>query len=438
MAYLTWPAPSDLVVAALDGSGARLLQRQVPAGIGTERPQWSPDGRWLSYNRWQLFGASNLWLVDTVSGETRQATTFKASSEGIGSHVWLPDSRRIVLSYQQSWEGVAGYGTLGVLDTATGGIVRLTIKVMQSLASLSLSADGSRLIAVVSDARSEVWKVPLTPDPAASGRSAVRLVDSTYGPSWTFVSKDGRTLLFSGRGRDLWTMPLDRPAKPTQITGLGQRGAFHSALSPDGTLVAFISSAGGPSNIWLQHVDGSGLRQATRGDAPDTWPVWTEDGKAIVFGSLRGGSAAMWRIRLDGGEPERIGNGFFRGDLCDRPGGAGTLLVTSSQAQDQGLRLIDLSTGAVLWQKQIPGTSFAVPVFSADGRSISLPVQEHRDLDAIWVLDTATGNARVAVRFEEPFDMVFRASWVDDGKAFVVNRRTETSHVALFDRFWTP
>src|SRR5688572_8349048 len=193
MAYLTWPAPSDLVVAALDGSAARVLQRQVPAGIGTERPQWSPDGRWLSYNRWQLFGASNLWIVDSISGEATQATAFKASSEGIGSHVWLPDSRRIVLSYQQSWEGVAGYGTLGVLDTTTGEIVRLTIRITQALESLSLSADGSRLVAIVSNARSEVWKVPLTADPAASGRSAVRLVDSTYGPSWTFVSRDGRT-----------------------------------------------------------------------------------------------------------------------------------------------------------------------------------------------------------------------------------------------------
>src|SRR5687768_111937 len=230
-------------------------------------------------------------------------------------------------------------------------------------------------------------------DPAASGRGAVRLVDSTYGSSWTFVSKDGRTLLFSGRGRDLWTMPLDRPAKPAQITALGQRGAFHSSLSPDGTMVAFVSSGdGGPSNIWLQHVDGSGLRQVTRDDAPDTWPVWTADGQSIIFGSLRGGSAAMWRIRLHGGEPERIADGFFRGDLFDRAGGAGTLLVTSSQAEDQGLRLIDLSSGAVLWRKQFPGTSLALPVFSADGRSISLPVQEHRDRDAIWVLDTATGN----------------------------------------------
>ena len=146
----------------------------------------------------------------------------------------------------------------------------------------------------------------------------------------------------------------------------------------------------------------------------------------------------MWRTRSQGGEPERIGDGFFRGDLFARHDGIGTLLVTSSQGEDQGLRLIDLSTGALLWRKQVPGTSFSLPVFSADGRMISLPVQERGDRDAIWVFDTSTGTPRVAVRFEEPFDTVFRASWVDDGKAFVVNRRTASSHVVLFDRFWTP
>ncbi|HJR58626.1 MAG TPA: hypothetical protein VJ813_04490 [Vicinamibacterales bacterium] len=178
MAYLTWPAPSDLVVAALDGSASRVLQRQVRGGVGTERPQWSPDGRWLSYNRWQLFEPGQLWVVDAISGEANQVTAFKASSEGIAS--------------------------------------------------------------------------------------------------WTFVSRDGRTLVFRGRGRDLW-------------------------------------------------------------------PVWTPDGQWIVFGSSREGKAGMWRIRPSGGEPERIADGFFRGDLVDRPDGAGTPLVTTSQAEDQGLRLIDLS-----------------------------------------------------------------------------------------------
>jgi dipeptidyl aminopeptidase/acylaminoacyl peptidase len=350
--------------------------------------------------------------------------------------VWLPDSRRIVVSYHPVWEGVVGYGTLGILDTADGAISRLTIRITQDIGALSASADGTRLLATVRQARNEVWKVPAGGDPRSNGRAAARVLDSTYGAGWTFVTRDASTLLFSGRGRDLWTMPLDRLARPTQITALARRGAFHSSLSPDGSRVAFVSSGEGPSDIWVQHVDGSGLRQLTSDAAPDTWPVWSPDGKWIVFGSLRGGSPATWRIPPGGGEAERIIDGFFRGDVINPVGTDATLLVTSSQGQEGELRLIDLDKRSILWAKRFPGLLFSLPVFSSDGRTISLPVQESRDRDAIWVLDTATGTPRVAVQFEESFDVNFRASWVDNGRAFIVNRRQETSHIVMFDRFW--
>jgi Tol biopolymer transport system component len=437
IAYLSSPAPSDLVVAALDGSGVRVVQRQVPAGVGTERPRWSPDGRMISYNHWQLFGPSNLWVVTVASGEARRVTNFTGSGEGIGSHAWLPDNRHVVISSQPVWAGIVGYGTLEILDTITGTLTRLTIRITQDLSSLSVSADGTRLLATVAQGRSEVWKVPADGDAGANGRGAVRVLDSTYGAGWIFGSRDGSTLLFSERGRNLWTMRLDRAERPVQITAPGERGAFHSSLSPDGSRVAFVSSAAGPSDVWVQHVDGSGLRQLTRDAAPDSWPVWTPDGKWIVFGSLRDGSAGTWRIRPDGSGSEKVIGGFFRGDLIDPPGGTGTLLVTSSQAEEHTVRLIDVDSRRVLWQKQIAGVAFSLPVFSADGQKISLPVQESRDRDVIWVLDTATGDHRVAVRFDEPFDVDFRANWVDNGKAFIVNRRQETSHIVLFDRFWS-
>jgi hypothetical protein len=33
--------------------------------------------------------------------------------------------------------------------------------------------------------------------------------------------------------------------------------------------------------------------------------------------------------------------------------------------------------------------------------------------------------------------VAFPANWIDDGKAFVVNRDVQSSHIVLFDRFWT-
>ena len=41
-----------------------------------------------------------------------------------------------------------------------------------------------------------------------------------------------------------------------------------------------------------------------------------------------------------------------------------------------------------------------------------------------------------AVRFPERFRGEFRAGWADGGKALIVSRVDETSHVVLFDRFW--
>ena len=56
--------------------------------------------------------------------------------------------------------------------------------------------------------------------------------------------------------------------------------------------------------------------------------------------------------------------------------------------------------------------------------------------DAIWLYEAATGKSHVAVRFLGPFQITFRASWVDDGKALVINRNQTISHIVLFDRFW--
>jgi hypothetical protein len=32
---------------------------------------------------------------------------------------------------------------------------------------------------------------------------------------------------------------------------------------------------------------------------------------------------------------------------------------------------------------------------------------------------------------------VFRAGWTDEGRAVVVNRSDEVSHIVMFDHFWT-
>jgi dipeptidyl aminopeptidase/acylaminoacyl peptidase len=257
---------------------------------------------------------------------------------------------------------------------------------------------------------------------------------------WTFVSRDGRTLLFNSPltgSRNLWTMPLDRSAPPRQITTTAGNAVTHSSLSPDGLRVAFASSVTGHSDVWTQNVDGSDARQLTNDEAADSWPVWSPDGRWIVFSSIRDARFETWRVPSAGGAAEKIIDGFFRGDWVPQLTGSGTWIVTSAGLD--GVRLLDVERRSVVWQTKLEPLGqgrFSMPLFSPDRKSISIPVSETRDRDAVLILDAATGKHRVAVRFPEPFSIFFRASWVDDGKAVVVNRYETTSHVVLFDRFW--
>jgi len=61
-----------------------------------------------------------------------------------------------------------------------------------------------------------------------------------------------------------------------------------------------------------------------------------------------------------------------------------------------GVRLLDGEQGNELWRDVKPGN--AMPMFSPDGKLVSMVYAESRDRDAIWVYDVASGAGRVADR----------------------------------------
>ncbi len=79
--------------------------------------------------------------------------------------------------------------------------------------------------------------------------------------------------------------------------------SFHPDVSPDGRFIAFDTDRDGMSQIYFMKVDGTGVRRLTRSWKPDTTPVWSRDGRRIVFSSGRDGGPPPWprySIDLDG------------------------------------------------------------------------------------------------------------------------------------------
>ena len=84
--------------------------------------------------------------------------------------------------------------------------------------------------------------------------------------------------------------------------------------SPDGRRVAFTLTRAVVTDekseyltqIYLANADGSGQYQLTAGDESCSSPSWSPDGRWIAFSSGRSGKVNLWRIRVDGGEAERL------------------------------------------------------------------------------------------------------------------------------------
>ena len=265
--------------------------------------------------------------------------------------------------------------------------------------------------------------------------AAVRVIDGAQDPLWTFATRDGRTLLYNSPAsgsRNLWMVGLDGSSKARQITAVAGDAIGHCSLSPDGTRVAFVSFAGGASDIWTQNVDGSDLRQLTNDAAADSWPVWSPDGQSIVFTSATGANQETRVVPSGGGPSRKLIDGFFRGDWVEQPGGLGTWIVTSNGVD--AIRLIDVEKRVVVWEERIAGSGSALPMFSPDRRAISVAFQQDHDRDAVAIFDVPTRKRRPDIGL--PLHLAFRAAWIDDGAAFIVNRAETIQHIVLFDRFW--
>lgn len=75
-----------------------------------------------------------------------------------------------------------------------------------------------------------------------------------------------------------------------------------SAISPDGSKVAFCYKG----DIFTVDTKGGRALQITTNQAYDSDPVWTPDGKKIVFSSYRAGSKDIFMTSAEGGVPKRL------------------------------------------------------------------------------------------------------------------------------------
>jgi serine/threonine-protein kinase len=77
-------------------------------------------------------------------------------------------------------------------------------------------------------------------------------------------------------------------------------------VSPDGTRIAFESSDGKESFVSIYELSGTNSAQRLTYGGNNRFPIWSRDGKHVVFQSDRGGNPAVFWQPVDGGAAEPL------------------------------------------------------------------------------------------------------------------------------------
>ena len=88
----------------------------------------------------------------------------------------------------------------------------------------------------------------------------------------------------------------------TATAAVTPRWLRQNAISPDGSKIVFVYQG----DLFTVPVQGGQATQLTSNPAHDTEPVWSPDGKYVVFASYREGSKDIWAIPAEGGTPQRL------------------------------------------------------------------------------------------------------------------------------------
>ena len=313
-------------------------------------PVVSPEGEWVVYSvrardMEEDKSNSQLWVVPTAGGEPVRMT---ASETSAGDPQWSPDGK--YLSFTAS-KGEGSKSQVWTLNRQIGGeAVRLT-DTKQGVNHHAWSPDGSRLLLVMTDLPAELMNDDETDDEKARpyvidrmqfkrdyrgyldrrrthiyvytpGEEApVQLTHGDYDDSEPVWSPDGSSIAFvSDRtndpdlnyGTDIFVVNVDDENHPMIQVTRNEGRDYSPAFSPDGRRIAYVTSTGpdiGGSALtptkFLAITDiGADQREILTPelDRNVSNPIFTDDGRDIFFRLEDSGSNQLARVRARGGD----------------------------------------------------------------------------------------------------------------------------------------
>ncbi len=419
------PTNGDPIFLA-EASGAGVIKRfQDKPGIHWHDPAWGSDGRSLFFSSGLPPEHMDLWRLPVVTGPPERMTKHDA-------RVRYPtplDARTIVYCAN----GEEGPGdALYALDVDSRITRRITSGLEEYL-SIAADADGMRLVAAVANPDRNLWTVPVTEgvvDEARATRVPLFTVRAIR-PRWDhdsllfLSSKNGSERLFRSRGSDL--SELWNPV------GGSISGA--PAVSPDGASICFPVRRDGHAQLDVIAADGTNPRTLGKSLEPVDSATWSADSKWIAVSATDETGFGLFKVPVNGGAVERLVAGVAQNPVWSPDG----RFIVYSESIGGPMRRLRAVTAAgmpyslpqltVVWTGDLTGDRYR---FLNDSRHLVVLKGPPRKQD-FWLVDLETGKERQLTNLKSGYEpKSFDVS--PDGHQIVFDRVRENSDIVLIDR----
>jgi Tol biopolymer transport system component len=412
---------SRLMVAGADGSNPRpLATRHHPSYFGNYQsgPAWAPDGRRIACPVGSHAPEEPLMRIVLVSvpGGLEQAWSNQTWAD-IEMIEWLPDGSGVVLVASMTASDAHQLWFLAY----PGGQVRRVSNDLSDYDGISVSADGSELVSVRSEAESTLWITD--GDATAPGRMISSEVSGTKHGEVFAWTRDGRLIYGSGAGgnRDLWIVRADG-SEARQLTD-DPCIDRDPALSPDGRTLAYACNRGGAFHIWTMDLEGGEPVQLTRGSI-EVRPQFSSDGRWLVYQQGLGWMKdTIWKVPAGGGRQVQIhaGVSLWPVPAPDQP----RVAFYAMDSTEWTLRVMPLDGAGAAGELPFPSTvSERVVRWTPDGTALVM-IDNREGVSNLLAQPLSGAPAYPMTHFTGGVVKYF--AWSPDGERLAYSRSRQTS-----------
>ena len=415
---------------------------------GADAPFFSPDGQWIGF-----FANGEMKKVPAAGGEPITVTKSTVAAASWGADGEIVFSRGTFGSTLERVSAAGGQpSALTALDASRGetthqapevlpmgrGVLfhtvpagKISVRPLPDGAPKAL-IDGAfpRYVStgyLAFRRDRSLWAAPFNLDRLEISGPAVRLAEGLL--SAPVVSSDGTLAYVSGvppTVQLVWVTPQGHQ----EAAELDAANFADVALSPDGKRVAVTRGTDQNSlDLWIGDFARRTLTRVTTGGV-NTFPLWTPDGRSVVYSSTIEGGRHIFRSAADGSaKPERLTNSANQQSPWTWSPDGATLVLNELRA-NTAYHLVAVpangGAGSVLFEG--PGSD-RTPAVSPNGRWIAFQTDES---GTTQIVVRPFPNV-AAHRWQVSTDGGLEPKWSADGRQLFYRRGTAVMKVAIGD-----